>query len=1378
MTGIKLSFLVALLFFPSFLFAKTEVDYPALLRSIPPQDIIQEASSQQEMFSLFASYVFELLLIISVFLLVVSIMVGGFLYLFSSGDITKRREAKEKIKSALQGGLIIATSFLLLYTINQQLVLFHQEELEKSREVVEEDYDEWEVIDRYFQIPSGLLIEDAILNSVAQNKLHDVASATQRAEESATNIKEGSSELLKIVRSCPQREPCCGIVEKKEAGEMWDSIIQEHGKMDEREQWLGMAEEALKEQKKQKEKLSPEKKAQLEEYEQLIKEERESIKKDKKHLEDATEYIKEETGEKLPTPPTGGVDEDALIEAILEAEKRLTELNADPDYLHNPELREEGSGLRGKMNLWEEELMKLGYSAEEIEEIKDDHVKDVQLAEEDFSPEKSPLAIGDVHERAENISEILKEDTQKKWDAKSEREKEFWRSVYRNMDLGVYGLMSTLLPGDIVDWDEKLGSEMMFGEDYDWRPDGFWENALVTTGNIAGYGVFTVVSGGTGPIASLKVGGANYLVRAGASRTAANLAAGFGANFTVDFLRDAGIYSYHEAMSRPEDRTFIESAGIVLRDAAISGAVSGVLSEGVAGVRALRGLDETTPRFASPDYTETRLAKIEEYYGRGHTAHFEAILRSEDHHIRQEAITMVEERLREAVGKNVRVRTLYPNIKRSEGAMFLNALYERTPKRIMDTKPDAILVGHGEGGFRSGQEWVTGTSSNRVPVLKRVEEMTSPGERALVVSCQTGNPDQFRHPRGVLVENTGDGTKKVSEVVKIFSPEKRSLFQPRTSVEDGIEIDLRSPQWIEYHYYQRLESLPFVQNNIFLVSAYDQYLRKTKKEHSNFGNDKNNPSPINDSFFDIFQVRKAEANTAISCNWYMPDARPSGAVHSPDSDCVASRTVPMYECYCFIAPEEEIIEEEEEEEEEEETIEEEEEEKERECPPCPDITPQVQAKIEEIENDMGDFEERLEVLLSTKEPIEEDLYHLYKMMMLKSLGHRQVIGYNSLLLERRYREKEEVVIDTYMEQNQIGDYIWDWSQWIDNILYKIETEEGIIEENDPTTFYLRRPEGNQIIEDAYVLAQEIKKEGVQGIEKEWGSENISLKQKHSGNFFATILREILNASLFDGIFVRADEETLSLPGKKDIDPEELTPEAMEEILKELDSDIISQEAGDYLSCGTEIPIGEVFELTWDHLMEILDLIDEYEEEGRRLIEQQAKMNDLASPCSCDCRRDFCPSFCGQCDLTCNLGAIESAHQDVLETRQKLLEIAESIELLTVGHFNSSTEDICDSLNKDVRNEEEKVLCYNEGGEYITKHELISRKLNYSRFQFDECITRPDHLEDFLEGRRTGKASIFGPLAEEEDLSRYTKTEKEGVLVNTSEFNWFCCSGPE
>jgi hypothetical protein len=460
------------------------------------------------------------------------------------------------------------------------------------------------------------------------------------------------------------------------------------------------------------------------------------------------------------------------------------------------------------------------------------------------------------------------------------------------------------------------------------------------------------------------------------------------------------------------------------------------------------------------------------------------------------------------------------------------------------------------------------------------------------------------------------------------------------------------------------------------------------------------------------------------------------------------------------------------------------EEEEEECPECPDIAPAVQAKIAEIEGHMAQLAQDLEALLLTKEPIKEDLYQLYKVVMLKSLGYKQVFGYNSLLLEKRYYERGEIVIDTDREVSQIGKYTWDWSRWINNILYRIELGGRVIEENDSATFYLRMPESKKIIEDALRLAQEAKANDIQKIGKD-----IGVKKPLSQNIFQKVYSFV--TGIFSGpgskeILAQANQKKLQeYLDENNIDPATLSPNQLNEIIDNLGINMDQSQTlsvlqrlspSEFLECNMEIPIGEVFELTWAHLIELLDTIDEYVAEGKKLIEQQAKMNELARPCDCPCEGDEeCPDACGACELKCDLNAIRAAHQEVLKTREKMKEIAAHIELLTDGHFNTPTENLCDPLNEDVRDDEEKTLCAGGGEKLISKHELITRKLNYSRTRFDECITRPEQLEDVLEGKIAGKLPFFGPLLEEKGIPRYTKTVVGGSRVNTSDFNWFCCS---
>lgn len=207
---ILLSFLILFLVFAPFLtFAQTEVVYPSFPGVVAPQDIVREAQTEKEILPLFIDYIFRLILVISLIAVIGVILYAGTLYLLSTGNPIKTKIAREWILSAIQGTLVIFSSYALLYALDSQLVLFGLRNLEKGDRVERVDLN-WEIRNSYFQIPFGLLIEDAILNENAKNKLYDVLDATNEAEAVAEAIYQGSKQLLAIIESCPVGMLCGG----------------------------------------------------------------------------------------------------------------------------------------------------------------------------------------------------------------------------------------------------------------------------------------------------------------------------------------------------------------------------------------------------------------------------------------------------------------------------------------------------------------------------------------------------------------------------------------------------------------------------------------------------------------------------------------------------------------------------------------------------------------------------------------------------------------------------------------------------------------------------------------------------------------------------------------------------------------------------------------------------------------------------------------------------------------------------------------------------------------------------------------------------------------------------------------------------------------
>jgi hypothetical protein len=1324
---------IIFLFLPNFIFAQTEVEYPALLRSIPPQEITEFAVSEQEAFFLYVSYLFEFLLIISILVVIGIAVLGGTLYLISSGDLSKKRSAKSWMVSALQGMVIISVSYLLLFTINHSLVLFQQKELMET-DVLEagQEYLEKDIMRMYFQIPLGLLIEDAVLNENAENKLNDVLDATNQAEGSSNDIEKGSKELLKIIESCPQGSPCC---EK----EMNSFLYMDQGGL------LGLAQKVEKKITQEEERTKKEEdriKKEKERLPTLSREEQEvlmsqlerdikQVEEDKKELEEDAKYLN-----KIIKEAQEGTKKEETDESPLADHDRMAEEN------------------------WEEQLER------DREKLKEMREKEREEFEEEIESLSSMMPFQIDIDLSPEAQERAFEEAKERWDTKPEWQKNIEKGIQRTGDLFFYGALQDIFGREGIgsySWDDVFADEIMFGNDYNWEPQTTGENILVGAGRITTVILGTAAISSTLPVKffTFSTKAANLISKTiGASPKLAKIIQGgvnvFSREAVIDFLWIGGLQFLHSE----------GTTGEKLLIAGREGFISGVMAVGTRGLIRLGSplvkrikrtsdnldIDMGTSRKTTSVPRNVKPEEMAQYHP-GQWA--EGVRRYGEHNY----IPDIEKYIESQRGFPIRIVSL-ENMKTNKGiehGLLFESLISN-PRQIPGNA-NVIIYGHGHGYWGSKTDiWRAGDSN--IPMKKVLQNNIGNEEIGLVITCNSNVPAFFKDAQGFLFYNSGrritpvygqelrgiTGTRNI-DIDIVF---EKNIPQSARPINPEIEVDFLLP---------RLDLFFSINNNIFFANLFSVKYVEASSSWQTGG-----PRGPDDS-----------PEAGVNWLWQIDkDGNPTGYYIREDGHIFREGMIDLEE----IVDDKEIIDEREEpkeREEEEEEEDDEEEEEEATCPSCPNINPPVQAKISEIESYMSQLSSDLDELLLAKEPIKEDLYQLYKVIMLKSLGNRHVINYNSLLLERRRYDRESVIIDTDREILQIGSYFWDWTQWIGNILYQIEVNGKILEENDPVTFYLRMPENKQIIKNALELAQEAKKNDIQALGKYKKVEHV-----FSFNFFqkAIIFAEKIFKKDVRGVYAETKLEELDrCIREKNLDLSVVEINEIVEIcgLAFDKTELQFRSLGDYLSCGMEIPAGETLELTWNHLMEVLDTVDKYEGEGRKLIEQQAKMNELSRQCNCPCQREMCPSFCGQCSLTCNLGAIKNAHQDVLETKEKMGEIADYIRLLTDGHFKALTEDICDSINEDIRDEEEKAICHKGGSKLITNHELITRKLNYSRFSFDECTTRPEHIEDALEGRRTGKVPVFGPLAEERDLQRYTKRQEKGTLVNTNDLNWFCCS---
>ena len=210
----KLFFLVLLLFLfmlgANFALAvelrAPEINYPSLPFTgvLPPQvflEKIQEGEiSGEAAFPLYVKYFYYLFLMIAGLLALGIMVYGGFLYLISAGAPVKMITAKDQITGGILGLVILLSSYLILATINPQLAIFRLPGLEKVtlREIESPESGE-EKFPTYFQIPLGIIIENAVLNEEAQKKLDYIDQTAEEIAKSAEDLYGLSEEIHSLV---------------------------------------------------------------------------------------------------------------------------------------------------------------------------------------------------------------------------------------------------------------------------------------------------------------------------------------------------------------------------------------------------------------------------------------------------------------------------------------------------------------------------------------------------------------------------------------------------------------------------------------------------------------------------------------------------------------------------------------------------------------------------------------------------------------------------------------------------------------------------------------------------------------------------------------------------------------------------------------------------------------------------------------------------------------------------------------------------------------------------------------------------------------------------------------------------------------------------
>lgn len=193
--------LIGLFILGSFCFAQTtyppnnlETEFPDL----PGLSSQQTPTSTQTAIPTFIRYFFHFIVLLSGLIIFSALVKGGLRYLGSAGNTEKIKLAKEEIFSAFLGVLIVLCSWLILDTINPQLLSYNisrqtiQQITPPASQTIESGKK------RLLQIPVGNLIEQALLGSQAMANVNEAGQNLKNVEQKAKELKELSRELKEL----------------------------------------------------------------------------------------------------------------------------------------------------------------------------------------------------------------------------------------------------------------------------------------------------------------------------------------------------------------------------------------------------------------------------------------------------------------------------------------------------------------------------------------------------------------------------------------------------------------------------------------------------------------------------------------------------------------------------------------------------------------------------------------------------------------------------------------------------------------------------------------------------------------------------------------------------------------------------------------------------------------------------------------------------------------------------------------------------------------------------------------------------------------------------------------------------------------------------
>ena len=152
--------------------------------------------------------IFNFSLMIAGFVAFGVLIYAGLRYLTSTGNPAKMADAKDQFYAGILGLFILLSSYLILVTINPQLVILKLPEIKKPEKIFIPEIKPLEIPSTKFQeIPVGTLINSEGTDSEYEGTLHKerlkrIMEVSEWAKKNAEELKKLSKDLRKLTNEC------------------------------------------------------------------------------------------------------------------------------------------------------------------------------------------------------------------------------------------------------------------------------------------------------------------------------------------------------------------------------------------------------------------------------------------------------------------------------------------------------------------------------------------------------------------------------------------------------------------------------------------------------------------------------------------------------------------------------------------------------------------------------------------------------------------------------------------------------------------------------------------------------------------------------------------------------------------------------------------------------------------------------------------------------------------------------------------------------------------------------------------------------------------------------------------------------------------------